>query len=149
MTPRPASNPDGIPPLLPPDQMPSITDQAALYRTWRALMGPLGFSRRQLWVLAIDGDRPRGVTQVDEVPARLDDDMAVELLSLFAEVAPGASLAFLYARPGLGPRTADDLSWGAALSRATRTVPVRVWPVHLADDRAITVVAPDDLADAV
>lgn len=148
MTPRPASGPDDIPPLLSPEQMPPITDQAGLHLTWRALMGPLGFSRRQLWVLTIDGDRPRGVTQIDEVPARLSDDMAVELLSLFAEVAPGASLAFLYARPGVGQRTDDDLSWGAAVARAAHRVPVTVWPVHLADDRSITVVAPDDLLDA-
>lgn len=139
---------DQIPPLLPPDQMPPITDQAALHRTWRALMGPLGFSRPQLWVLTVEGDRPGGLTRIDDAPAALDDATAVEMLSVLAEVAPGASLAFLYARPGTGPRTADDLTWGAALGRAAAQVGVDVWPVHLADDRSLLVLAPDDLLDA-
>ena len=46
-----------IPPLLSPDQMPPIRSQDDLHRHWRALMGPLGFSGRQLWLNVLGADR--------------------------------------------------------------------------------------------
>jgi hypothetical protein len=145
--------PEDIPELLPPDEMPPITDQLTLHRTWRALMGPLGFARRQLWVMHVGADdRPLGVVQVDDVPAHLDPEHAELVVRTMAE-ATGAgeevSFAFLLARPGRASRTTADLSWARGLTRACRAVGLRAWPVHLANDREIAVVAPDDLADAV
>jgi hypothetical protein len=140
---------DEIPPLLPPDEMASVTDQATLHHTWRALMGPLGFADRQLWVLFLSADgRPLGVTPVHDVPPRLDADEADLLMALLGEAGDDMSVAFLYARPGRGPRTADDLTWASGLVRACRAAGVPTWPVHLADDRQLSVVGPDDLEDA-
>jgi hypothetical protein len=140
---------DDVPELLPPDEMPPITDQMTLHRTWRALMGPLGFARRQLWVMHVgDDDRPLGVVQIDEVPAELDPEHAEMVVSMLREAAGDVTFAFLFARPGRSPRTAADLSWAVGLTRACRAAGVRAWPVHLANDRELTVVAPDDLADA-
>jgi hypothetical protein len=146
----PDERPDEIPPLLPPDQMPPVTDQLTLHRTWRALMGELGFSHRQLWVLHLDpGGKPLGVVQIDDVPARLDAAHAELLVRALGEAAGAdVGLAFLVARPGRAPRSADDLTWATGLARACHRAGARCWPVHLANDREITVVAPDDLADA-
>jgi hypothetical protein len=150
MTDTPHDEPDEIPPLLPPDQMPPVTDQLALHRTWRALMGELGFAGPQLWVLHLGGDgRPLGVVQIDDVPARLDAAHADLLVRALGRAAgDGVALAFLFARPGRAARTPEDLTWATGLARACRTAGVRSWPVHLANDREITVVAPEDLADA-
>jgi hypothetical protein len=138
-----------IPDLLPPDEMPPITDQATLQRTWRALMGPLGFADRQLWVLFIDdAGGVRAVTPIHEVPRRLVDEEAERLCRMLGHLEDGLSFAFLYARPGPRGRTGDDMSWARGLDRAGRRLGTRAWPVHLANDRELTVVAPDDLADA-
>jgi hypothetical protein len=140
---------DEIPPLLPPDQMPPVTDQATLHRTWRALMGKLGFASRQIWVLFLDeGGQPLHATTVERVPRRAWPADVLQLARVFASVDPHAAPAFLYARPGSGPRTEEDLAWGRALATASRDAGIGRWPVHLANGDEITVVAPDDLAEA-
>jgi hypothetical protein len=137
---------EDIPPLLPPEQMPPIKDQATLHHTWRALMGELGFAGPQLWVFFVDDHgRPGDVVTIKDVPARLAAPDAEQLIPLLREVGEGRAVAFLYARPGRGGRTADDLTWARQLTRTCRKAGLRVWPVHLATDREITVVAPDDL----
>lgn len=65
------------PTLLPPDQMPPVTSQAELFRTWQALMGELGFSATRLWVLFLgpDGRIAPPLTTIDEL-----DDLPVEAM---------------------------------------------------------------------
>ncbi|TNM46094.1 hypothetical protein FHP29_03965 [Nocardioides albidus] len=133
---------DEIPPLLPPDQMPPLADQAALDHTWRALMGRLGFATPQLWVLLVDGDQPRQVIEVADVPSDPRPE-EVDRMRVLVEQARecGLSCAFLYARPGGATRTAGDLTWARGLAALDQR-----WPVHLANDLELRVAAPDDLA---
>ena len=50
---------DDIPPLLPIHQVPPLRTQADLHQQWRAMMGPLGFAGRRLWLLFLEpDDRP-------------------------------------------------------------------------------------------
>lgn len=132
---------DDIPPLLPPDQMPPISDQAALHHLWRALMGRLGFAQPQLWTLFLDGDRPLHLAEVVGVPLEPvpDDIDNLRVLTRHA-LEHDLACAFLYARPGPMTRTPGDLAWARGLA----TLDGR-WPVHLANDVEVRVVSPDDL----
>jgi hypothetical protein len=133
---------DEIPPLLPPDRMPPLTDQAALEHTWRALMGRLGFALPQLWLLFVDGDRPRHLLEVEDVPLHPTPADRAGLAAMLGHVLDDRrSCAFLYARPGGPGRTPGDLAWARTLSSISGS-----WPVHLANDVELRVAAPDDLA---
>lgn len=132
-----------IPPLRPPHLMPPLVDQASLEATWRALMGELGFAVPQLWLLFIDGDRPRHVVHVEDVPLHPGEREIADVRTLLGHVVGGSrSCAVLYARPGGTPRTAGDLAWARALDGVGGG-----WPVHLANDVELRVAAPDDLTD--
>jgi hypothetical protein len=132
---------DDIPPLLPPGQMPTIRDQAALHHTWRALMGRLGFAEPQLWTLFLDGDLPLHLAEVVGVPLDPGPDDFADLQVLVRHaVDHDLACAFLYARPGSATRTRGDLAWARGLA----TLDAR-WPVHLANDAEVRVASPDDL----
>jgi hypothetical protein len=124
-----------------------IHSQADLDRLWRALVGDLGFSHRRLWVLLVcDDGRPiPHVVQVDEIPELPGDDL-VHLLEMCQHLDDEAAVAVLLSRPGSDGLTATDKAWGAALLAAARATGVSCWPLHVANDVAIRVVAPDDLA---
>lgn len=124
-----------------------IHSQAELDRLWRALMGELGFSRRRLWVLLVceDGRPIPHVVQIDEIPD-LPGDNLVHLLEMCQHVDDEAGVAVLLSRPGRDGLTASDKAWGGALLAAARATGVSCWPLHVANDVAIRVVAPDDLA---
>ena len=129
-------------PSLPPGQLPPLVDQAALELTWRSLMGRLGFATAQLWVLLVDGEQPLHVVEVTDVPSA-PDQRDVEGVGLLIRQARqhDLSCAFLYARPGGPARTAGDMAWARGLVALDDR-----WPVHLANDAELRVVAPDDLA---
>jgi len=134
-----------IPEMVPVDQMPPITDQRSLEHTWRMLMGKLGFADPQLWMLFLDAaGRIELIAPVHESPLEWEDDMRAGLLQVLESVAPD-SVAFLFARPGGRLRTPADLTWARALAEISRRLGYP-WPVHLANDFELTVVAPDDLA---
>jgi hypothetical protein len=127
-----------IPALLPPDQMPPIVDQASLEHHWRALMGELGFGARKLWLLLIEASRALQIIEIDELPRTLDDGMQESLQSMLAHF-PDVSVALLYTRPG--PSWSDaDRTWVRGLAAVSAD-----WPVHMANDVELRVVAPDDL----
>ncbi|WP_157538592.1 MULTISPECIES: hypothetical protein [unclassified Nocardioides] len=132
------------PPLLPPHLMPPLTDQAALERTWCTLMGRLGFATPQLWLLFVDGERPRHLLEVEDVPLHPTSADRAGLAGMLEHLLDERrSCAFLYARPGGPGRTPGDLAWARALSGVCAR-----WPVHLANDVELRVAAPDDLAAA-
>ncbi|MGH3447561.1 MAG: hypothetical protein ACRDQA_32385 [Nocardioidaceae bacterium] len=143
-----------IPPLLPPDQQPPIRTQEDLYQHWRALMGPLGFSERLLWLCFVnpDGVVAPTVSQIAEIPVMPQDEEARSLIHMVAEVlereAPGGSVAILLSRPGRPEMTGSDRAWARALTSAAAVTGVRMQPVHLANDHEVRVFAPDDLEQA-
>lgn len=134
-----------IPALLPPDQMPPVVDQASLEHLWRALMGELGFAAPQLWVLVLRRGAARFVTKVDDVPLSPDPGIVATTTRCFQHLTDRAEdrLAFLYARPGHLPLTPGDHAWAHEL-----TVRGDGWPVHIATDSVLRVVAVDDLRSA-
>jgi hypothetical protein len=143
---------DDIPPLRPPDQMPAIRTQTDLHEHWRALMGPLGFSDRSLWVafLAPDGVSEALLTKIEGIPPQPDRQILNNLMAVLQRVlddVPGAGVAFLVSRPGPAHITEDDRAWGRDLTTAARGALLPCRPVHLATDEAIRVLAMDDLTD--
>ncbi|HET6625931.1 MAG TPA: hypothetical protein VFG63_06040 [Nocardioidaceae bacterium] len=144
---------DDIPPLQRPEDMPPVHSQADLHRHWRALMGPLGFTRPALWLhlLTADDRAEAMITKIDELPDRPDDRLLTNLLWVCAELlendVPGGKVAFLYSRPGSRLITDDDRAWARGLTSAARRAGVPCAPVHLANDEELRVFAPDDLAE--
>ncbi len=142
---------DDIPPLLRPEDMPPVRTQADLWRHWRALMGPLGFTERLLWILFIDADGyvAPTVQQVAELPRVPEPDMVDSLMWILREVCadlgPG-SAALLLSRPGRAGITSDERVWAQRLADVAAVAGVRLWPVHLANDQRLVPVTPDDLA---
>lgn len=126
-----------------------IHSQADLIQLWRALMGELGFSRRRLWVLLVceDGRPIPHVVQIDAVPDLPGDDL-VHLLEMCQHLDDETGVAVLLTRPGRDGVSASDRAWGAALLAAARATGVSCWPLHVANDVAVRVVAPDDLVDS-
>lgn len=141
--------------LMRPEDMPPVTNPAALHERWTALMGPLGFSRRRLWLAFIqpDGTMNPALTQIDDIPGRADATTCAPLLDVCAHIVgedlDGGSVAILYSRPGRHPMSADDRSWARGLTEAARRRQVRMWPVHFANDEILQVFAPDDLATSL
>lgn len=128
-----------------PDEMPVVHDQASLELAWCSLMGELGFGSPQLWVMFLERDgRVRFLTHVTDVPLVPEVGVLEGARDVFGQVADGPrGLAFLYCRPGGGARTAGDLGWGQALAGLYPGG----WPVHLANDVELRVLAPDELGE--
>ncbi len=142
---------DDIPPLLPVHEMPPVRTQHHLYLHWRALMGPLGFSERLVWVSLLDdgGFQTPVLTQIADLPAHPDDEMLARLMGAFSEVlhthAEGGSVALLLSRPGRAPMTESDRAWARGLMSAAERAGVPMRPIHLANDEELRVFADDDL----
>lgn len=131
---------DEVPPLLPPDEMPGIVDQASLCHTWRALMGSLGFGRAQMWVLFLRHGRQVHLAHIEDLPARVAPaDVRQVVRVIRAGCDEDMSCAFLYCRPGGSSRLPQDEVWLATIAEANPE-----WPVHIATDDSLTVFAPDD-----
>ena len=141
---------DDIPPLLPLHEVPPLRSQADLHQHWRAMMGPLGFGSRRLWLLFLaPDDRPTELLmQVDDVPESPRPGEADTLLRVCAEVRHEHDLgrvAVLLSRPGGRALLASDRRWGRALLDAGRRLDVPLAPVHLANDEAVLPLTGDDL----
>ena len=116
---------------------PSVTTQAELERAWHELMGPWSFGRPSVWMMLIVHDRPlpqlTEIVEIGDPPdSELLDGLADLLAMLEREVAPGARVAFLRARPGRGTITDTDRAWASALYAAARRAGVPCEVVHLA-----------------
>lgn len=138
----------------PADRPELIRDGHDLLACWRALMGELGFAERKLWLLFVerDGSVAPHVTQVAELPAYPDDERLDGLMYVCGEVmsglGDGASVAILISRPGGGGASDADRSWASRIVAAARRNRVTMYPVHLANDERLRVVAADDLIGA-
>lgn len=141
---------DDIPALLPIHEVPPLRTQADLHRQWRAMMGPLGFSGRRLWLLFLEpDDRPTELLmQIDDVPEDPREGETDSLLALCREVRREHGLgrvAVLLSRPGEGRVSVSDRRWGRALLDSARRLDVPLAPVHLANDDTLVPLTGDDL----
>lgn len=122
-----------------------------LYQRWRDLMGPLGFGGSSLWLgfLDEDGLMNTGLTQIEDIPTRVDPAMCKPLLEMCRHIlgaqVDGRSVALLLTRPGSNPMNEDDRSWARGLTAAAEELEVSMRPVHFANDEELLVFAPDDL----
>lgn len=114
-----------------------------LRERWRALMGPLGFGERLLWVgfLGPDrcliktllqvpiGPRPRSRILKNVMPALrtlLDDDMPSD-----------TTVALLLTGPGHGPVSSTDRLWSKLLTDMAARFAVPLAPIFRANDESL------------
>lgn len=129
---------------------PARTD-LELDRFWRAVMGPLGFTTRRLWIVLLDADdRPvPQITEIDDVPDEVEPETCVSLMyvcdDLLSTLVPGGSVALLFSRPGRQPMGPGDREIARELATAAASVGVPLRPTHFANDVVLSVFAADDL----
>ena len=130
----------------------TIRTQDDLQRMWELLMHPLGFRSTSLWVTFIGSDdRPTRflieVSESDHVPDPGEVANLYDVLQQVIDQDPDdLTVAFLISRPGRDGTRAFDRELSARLLAGARTASVPVRPIHVADDVAVRVITPDDLA---
>jgi len=123
--------------------MPAIRSADDLLLTWRTILGPLGFSRRSLWLLFLTGSgRPAGpLLTIDDLPDSPHDVTADDLVAICTEIldgpGDGGSVALLVTRAGAAPWHVGDRAWSRFLTAVAERVPGPTWPVHRANDRVV------------
>jgi hypothetical protein len=118
-----------------------------LRQRWRALMGPLGFGQRLLWVGFVGRDRRlyKTMTQIPMPPRpRRDyvDDVLVRLHWILYEFEPGTTPALLLTRPGVGGISQLDREWAETLAEVAAERKVPLEPIFRANDEALVQVKP-------
>jgi hypothetical protein len=114
-----------------------------MLQRWRALMGPLGFGERLLWVGFVGPDRRMNKVlsqvAVGACPHRdITDSLLVGLAVLLdGDFEAGTSVALLLTRPGRDPVSAGDRRWAAVLTDAAARASVPLEPIFRANDVAI------------
>ncbi|MDO3637983.1 globin family protein [Mycolicibacterium arseniciresistens] len=126
------------------DPIHSPTD---LGQRWRALMGPLGFGERLLWVGFVGPDR-RLIKALSDVPLgprprrRPVDAVFSALTDVLAGMRAGTTVALLLTRPGRGPVSPADREWAALLTRLAAEAGLPIEPIFRANDDALVQVEP-------
>lgn len=122
-----------------------------LLTLWEAIVGEPGFGRRTLWLSFLDDDhRPmKMILPFDDMPESVDTTAVGRLFDCVKEARvagtiPYASVVVMFSRPGSGRIREDDRAWARALHELLADQTPR-WPVHLATDDGVVVLAPDDL----
>lgn len=109
---------------------------------WRALMGPLGFGERLLWVGFVGPDR-RMTKVLSQVPVGtaphrdLVEDLMVGLEVLLEDFEPGTSVALLLSRPGRDSASPEDHRWAVVLTKAAARIGIPLEPMFRANDTDI------------
>ena len=135
-----------------PPFTPAIHTQQDLEKTWRHLMGPLGFSRHQLWVMLIEADH-RPLPHLIEIPdaRRPPQRPEIEALGRFLAglhrdvVGAEGRIAFLRSRPGRHSVGPEDRQWARSLYAACRAHDIPCEVVHLATDTMLVAIDDPDL----
>lgn len=119
-----------------------IHSTADLRERWRALMGPLGFGHRVLWVGFVGPNR-RMIKRISRVPlptaanADLADEVAAGCRDVLADFPAGTTVAYLLTRPGVGPVSRLDRQWAQLLESAARRHGVGIQPIFRAHDESV------------
>lgn len=119
-----------------------VNSAADLRERWRALMGPLGFRERLLWLGFVGSDR-RMYQTLSQVAVgrspdrRLVDTLLAALTAVLDDFEPGTSVALLLSRPGADGVSAADRRWSQSLHRAADQIGLRLEPIFRANDTAI------------
>lgn len=119
-----------------------------LRQRWLALMSPLGFGDRTLWMAFLTSDR-RMHKVLTPLPARTRRDrehvpaVLAELPAALEDwLGEGATVAFLLTRPGRDGISDDDRDWAALVSDAAAAHRVPLEAFFRANDVALIRVSP-------
>ena len=129
-----------------------IRNQSDVQRMWELLMQPLGFRSTSIWVTFIGADdRPtRFLVEITESEHLPDPEEVANLFDVLeqvcAEEGEGTSVAFLVTRPGRDSVNTFDRDLAGRLLAGARSSHLHCHPIHVANDRAVWAVTPDDLA---
>jgi hypothetical protein len=109
---------------------------------WRALMGPLGFGERLLWVGFLGPDRclAKMLSQVPIGPrprALILKSVMSALRMLLDDMASGTSVALLLTGPGHGPVSPADRVWAKLLTEMADEFAVPLEPIFRANDETL------------
>ena len=114
---------------------------------WLALMSPLGFGDRTLWMAFLGPDR-RMQKMLTPMPARTYADwelvfgVVVGLRdTLKSTLDAGTTVAFLLTRPGSGPVNGEDLHWADMVTGAAEMYRVPLEPFFRANDTSLVEVS--------
>lgn len=123
-----------------------LTDQTDLFALWERIVGTPGFARRSLWLVFLDEDhRPLDViVPIDDIPEEVDVAGVARLLEMARGQVPAGSIVTMLSRPGGGRVRDSDRAWALAVGDLLADQRPQ-WPVHLATDEGLQVLAPDDL----
>ncbi|MGV0644943.1 hypothetical protein [Mycolicibacterium sp. XJ879] len=135
----------------PPPPIETATDPihstADLCQRWRALMGPLGFGQRLLWVGFVGPDQCM-IKAYSQIPlgSGANPELAELVISGVSDVLldfpQGTTVALLLTRPGIGPVSHLDRRWSALLTEAAAAHEVALEPIFRAHDESLVLVEP-------
>jgi hypothetical protein len=113
-----------------------------LRQRWRALMCPLGFGARVLWVGFVGPDR-RMIKALSDVPLgprphrRRIETLLPALGEVLGGMREGTTVAFLLTRPGLGPISDADRRWSTLLAEVAADLGLPIEPIFRANDESL------------
>ncbi len=124
-----------------------VASAADLRQRWRALMGPLGFGEKLLWIGFLGPDR-RLVKTMSQLPigprprAAILKNLMSALRTLLDDMAPGSTVALLLTGPGDGPVSSTDRVWSKSLTAMAERFAVPLEPIFRANDESLLQVEP-------
>jgi hypothetical protein len=137
--------------LLPIPPIETATDPvhsaADMRQRWRALMGPLGFGQRLLWIGFVGPDRCM-VKAISQVPlgsranTRLAESVISGVRDVLADFREGTTVALLLTRPGVGTISHLDRQWSSLLTETAQARGVPLEPIFRANDESLVLVDP-------
>jgi hypothetical protein len=140
-----------VSPYIPPS-IESATDPvhsaSDMCQRWRALMGPLGFGQRLLWIGFVGPDRCM-IKALSQVPvgARANAALAESVMSgirdVLTDFPEGTTVAVLLTRPGIGPISHLDRQWSTLLTEVAAEFGVPLQPIFRANDETLMQAEPD------
>jgi hypothetical protein len=114
---------------------------------WQALMGPLGFGERLLWIGFVGPDRcmVKKLVHIPLGPRPKRPSIAAVLAALpdlLNRFEQGTTVALLLTRPGKGPISHADRQWATLLTSMAAEFSVPIEPVFRANDESLVQVEP-------
>jgi hypothetical protein len=124
-----------------------IHSAADMGQRWRALMGPLGFGERLLWIGFVGPDRCM-IKALSQVPLAsgatrsLVESVMSGVRDMLTDFQEGTTVALLLTRPGPGPISNMDRQWSRMLTAVADEFGVPIEPIFRANDESLVLVEP-------
>ena len=125
-----------------------VHSAADMCQRWRALMGPLGFGEKLLWIGFVGPDRCmfKTLSQVPLGPRpkpRIVEWVVSRLPRVLQGLEPDTTVALLLTRPGSGPISSADRQWATLLTETAAQFDVPLEPIFRANDESLEQVQAD------